>query len=246
LSFYFKKFDLKGGFVLAFCIIKPQYALYLATPLLALKRWRLIFAAFISAFVLMMLVVVVCGWNSVASYSAVLHEYEIAASSVRAFRMYSIRTFLEVFLPRTLSFNVTCAMYLICLVTLSKICFDLSKQRVDRNLIIWLFTTCILASMVFSPHEHLHDLLLLAIPALLTLPMSSVPHSLPGRISLSLWRWILFLFPMLSWLCFFLASANLFGTVWLAILICILFICAAVQLAEGIANSFGKALEPRY
>lgn len=97
----------------------------------------------------------------------------------------------------------------------------------NKQIINWTISLLVIAALLFSPHAHLHDILLLAIPALLTLPGMAGEPAQP--ISLFLWQWILYLFPLISWFCFFLSLFGLGGNILLTLIMAVLFICALRQ-----------------
>ena len=81
----------------------------------------------------------------------------------------------------------------------------------------------VLACLIVSPHSHVHDLLLLALPAILTLPgLSPLNWSTVKDLRLKAWSAILLIYPLASW---FIYCAGMF---WIFTLINGALLCLAL------------------
>ncbi len=229
LACFVSKKDLQAGVALALSIIKPQYTIYLLIPALALKRWRLLLSFLACDIVLALICARVFSWRQLIKYPDLLNQYELISSSVKTLGMNCLRAFLNLVLPQAEAFRTSVILNLVCLVIMFALCFYFLSRKQDQQTINWVMSLLILAAVLFSPHAHLHDSLLIALPALLTLPGLNTVNSVNQSFSLLSWQWILYLFPLASWFCFFLSLFGLPGNLLLTLMIAVLFVCALRQ-----------------
>ena len=69
----------------------------------------------------------------------------------------------------------------------------------NHNAVRWAMALTVIASLVFNPHEHLHDCLPMVLPALLTLnTLSFFEVRSITPLSLKIWHVCILLYPLLS------------------------------------------------
>ncbi len=221
------KKDVPAGLALALTIIKPQYALFLGIPALALKRWRLILMAFLWELALFSACTMTFGIKAMLAYPSALNQCESSFKSIHTNTMFGLSSFLSFFLPHTATYKYGVILLLISLLIITaSVAYALKKK--SGVTINWLFANIVLAFILFSPHTHSHDCLLVAIPALLTLPFYAT-HTEKKPLNLVIWQWIMYLMPIISWISHLLMAANLPGNVLLTFCIVILFVCGIMQ-----------------
>jgi hypothetical protein len=217
---------IKAGLATAFSIIKPQYAVFLLIPILSLRRYATFFAAAAWEILFFVICTFVFGLQALINYPFAINQAEASAQSVHTQVMYCVRPILELCLPQQIAYRYSLIVYVIVWLAVTALgIYGLRKQNTEKAF-LWLMACTILSSLLFSPHAHSHDALLLILPALLTLPAN-----LPSQQSLTaaLWRWIFYLMPILSWAVFLLVSVHLPGNLLFTTFIAILTFCAFKQ-----------------
>ena len=227
ITYFFAQKNIKGGLALALSSLKPQYAIYLALPAFACKRYWLLFYAAITEIILAIVCYIAYGQQALQNYIQSFNAHEVTSIFTKALAMNCLRPFLCQFLSQTDAYKISIIINLGTLISAALICFLVAKNNPHKQTLRWLFSSLILTALLFSPHAHLHDTLLIAIPAILTLP------SLLGTDKLSptlfIWKWVFYLFPIISWLCYWLWILAGIGNYLLTIIIAILLFCALRQ-----------------
>ncbi len=202
-----------AGAFLSLSTIKPQYAALLATAALSGRRFKLV--AFAALFELGLLVLSCCvvGWQNVLTYPSILFHAETTAdySGVYPQYMIGVRGLLSSFLePRLALVSSTVLMLpaLAAIYCLWKVSLKAKDQEVDN----WVVALTVLLCLIFSPHIHIYDDTLLLLPAALTLVKIEPAGTSDGAIARTapylLWKGILIIFPLLSWVLLTLDSSS--------------------------------------
>ncbi len=203
---FVKKADVTAGMLLALTVAKPTYTPFLCLPPLAWGRWKLLFVAASTEIALFAISLTVFGWDNLSAYVNVLLNGQKNPMfwGHNSEKMASIRGVLTmVNAERAMSINL-------CLMLLAMIWvfFQWRKIRTDsgagaaadnHNAVRWAMALTVVASLVFNPHEHLHDCLPMVLPALLTLnTLSFFEVRSITPLSLKIWHVAILLYPLLS------------------------------------------------
>jgi alpha-1,2-mannosyltransferase len=225
--------DIAAGVTLALVSMKPHYCLFFAIPALADKRWKLLLAAAGTELALLALAGLVLGWENVLGYPSLLLHAEQAPNllGVDAHKMVSFRGIATLFLPRSLALYAGLAVMALGLL----ITFVVWKRAVKSNLIDLRvpMSLTILLCLVTSAHTHSYDLLLLAVLAL-TLPGERNETWQTGT-SYKIWCWIIYLYPVTSYLILSLLK------IWLPLPFIATFLLNVVLIFAGL-TCFRRAL----
>lgn len=188
---FIKKKDILSGIFLALTTIKFQYLIFLAIPVLVARRMKLIIAAVIAELLLLLVSAQVIGWQAILSYPQYLYNTDINLP-VKAQGMMSTRAVFSMLMPQAPATYCSLAVAVGACVILA-----LSWKLVDRSQSkesTWaLMALTIVAALVFSPHTHVYDALLLAVPAVLTLGSKD-------RFLGQAWSLMLIIYASTSWL----------------------------------------------
>ncbi len=197
---FVKRREYIAGACLALATVKPQYAIWLAIPAVAGRRYRLLAALVVTELALICLAAAAVGWQNVINYPSILFHAE-SATPVAAEAMVSVRGVLSQLLPasQTTVIGINACLWIAGLAA-AVVMWSRPKEA-DHQAYLLSFT--IIAAVVLSPHGHLYDTLLLAIPAALTLPSISIAalKDTPDP-TLRLWHLIWWLYPLVGWLLF--------------------------------------------
>ncbi len=217
-----KNRDIPASLALFLTIIKPQYAMFLLIPACCLKRFRLLFYAAGWGILFFILCGFVFSWKAMIAYPIMLNQNESSLQSVHTQAMYNIRPYLELFLSKPIAYYSCLVLWMLAFLFLMFIAARKPVVKDKEPVFIWLMSVLILASLLFSPHTYSHDVILLVIPALLTLPNKE-----PGQQSLDIiiWRSIFYFLPVISWLCYLLVCLQLPGNLIFTVMTAVLFIC---------------------
>jgi hypothetical protein len=225
LVFMLKKQNIPASLALFLTIVKPQYALFLIIPAFCLKRYRLLFYSVGWGILFLLLCAYIFSWKALITYPLVINEYELLR--IRTAAMYSVRPFFELFLSQQKAYYCCLGALILAFCSLTFMAVFRLPGRMERGSLFWLVSVSVLASVLFSPHTFSHDVMLLAIPALLTLPAAALEHQ---SIYTTVWRFIFYLLPVISWMCFILAFLHLAGNFIFTGIVLMLFICGLGQL----------------
>lgn len=206
--FWFAKKDLAAGAVIGLTIFKPQYSFICLLPALAYKRWKLLGAAAVSVITLLAISALFIGPENIIGYPAVLLHIEGNQKDLTVLPrdMYCLRAPLSWLLPLDIAFKVSVLLWalgaLIIYLGWRRIPQDAERKQKQMA----AFTA--LWALLFSPHAHSYDTLLLALPAVLTMTTIS-PYDTwrlkPGIVKY--WHLLYLLYPILGWV-FFIVSFN--------------------------------------
>jgi hypothetical protein len=177
------------------------------------------------------------GPQALKTYLHDFNYHEINDSSINTSLMNCARGLLSIFCSAPLAYEISCSINLFCLALSLGITYFILSKKQNKQILSWLYSTLILLSLLVSPHAHFHDCLLIAIPAMLTLPL------LANEVNLSpasfIWKWSLYLLPAITPFCSIVLSRWI-PTNWLiTAIITLLLACSAKVLFEryGLATN---------
>jgi Glycosyltransferase family 87 len=187
-----------AGISLALATIKIQYLPFLLLPAFFCRSKKILIVAVASFAVLLVIAGFTVGWQNVIGYPHVLLSTE-SSRDVGLFpeRMVCLRGPLSDF-PRPIALALSGGAGFIAFIFLTLLWL---RVRVpDESQFRWLLSITIVTALIFAPHVHHYDLLLLAIPAALTL--ETVDPFEAVKIKNSAYKWwtlLLIFFPVISW-----------------------------------------------
>ncbi|HEY9792474.1 MAG TPA: glycosyltransferase family 87 protein [Candidatus Obscuribacterales bacterium] len=232
--------DKQGALWLALSSFKVQYCLFLVLPAVAGARRRLLAWSILLGAILLSISLLDVGWQSFAAYPAWVNYVESSgAQGVYAEAMVNIRGLLNAYLPTKLAFQLSVAAMLaalLYLVWLWRRAAKLSLPGKDE----WLLATTIALAVLTSPHTHYHDCVLLAAAAAVTLTKLDLNMS-AGPLSYRVWKYLLLIYPMLSWLAYLHRADSPVPLLALANMAVAL---AAVAYCESLLRRPEAAVEP--
>jgi hypothetical protein len=196
-----KSRDVLAGIILAVCAIKPHYAIFLGLPALAMKRWAIIFAALLTESLLIVWTGSATGWDNIINYPSSLATHETVGmhSGVYADYMSSVRAVFAIFFPADIALTVSILTMLAGLFLALYMWIVVARSETGFGVIHrWAMALSIVLGLVVSPHCYDHDLLLLALPAILTLSQSDSVNTKSNWFAG--WFLLLATYPATSWL----------------------------------------------
>lgn len=203
---FYRRRDWLAGFLLAILSTKPQYFVFFAVPAIVSLRWKMLAAVAIGGVASVVSSGLYFGWSNVIGYPSVLLHKEGTSEGVGVSteRMISLRLLFQALLPRAVGLWANVGTMAGALAGLAYLWFRVLKTRLDMT--NWAIAITVLAAIVASPHSHMYDLLLLVVPAVVTLNTTNLFLAL-GQPSL----------PFRLWNCIFIAYAlGLTATFFLA------------------------------
>lgn len=205
---FMKKRDILAGMFMSFATFKPQYMFAMLVPALAGKRWKLLAAFALTELILLGIASVIIGADNVISYPAIVKKAESYAGfiGVNPQKMISVRGLFAQFTSIHTSLFNTSAMMFITLVPMFYIWKNLQKD--EKNLPhLWAATICV--AVLFSPHCHVFDFLLISMAAILTLKNLSLAKLSGEPLQYRIWCFLLLTFPATSWAANYLLGHKL-------------------------------------
>ena len=100
---------------------------------------------------------------------------------------------------------------------------------IDSSISYWAMAATILFSLTFSAHTNIHDTLLLAVAAMLTLLPRTDAEPAEKSLWLKIWCLLLITYPITSWLLILPQVANAFFRIPFFVLMVIMSVCALCQ-----------------
>ncbi len=221
--------DMQMGLALALCIIKPQYFPFLLIPVLCLARYRALLITFAWGALFFIISVLVFGLKAILAYPFALIQCESVFKSTHTYAMYCLGAFFSSFESQQSLYRLSLMLLLLTLIATAIIIIRKFRKGSKSNKAVnWMIASVVLGALLFSPHTHSHDCLLLVVPALWTLPFYSPSRN--QSFSLNLWQWTFYLMPVITWIAHWLVYFfHLPGNLFFAILMTVLFVCALKQ-----------------
>lgn len=190
----FRKKNTVAGVALALLAQKPQYAIPLAVPALSFKRWSLLAVAAGSEAVLYILAGLHLGANNILNYPTMLVSADTNSKfdGMYPLQMVSVRAIFASLFSQHLSMPLACATFAVSLCVLLWMWLKVSAD--DAKQYHWAMAVTIVTMLVVSPHTSLYDVLLLSLPALLTI---QVAGDKPRTMT---WTVLMASYPVTSWI----------------------------------------------
>jgi hypothetical protein len=216
-TFFLRRKDILAGIFLALTSFKPQYSIFLAIPALAQRRFILLAVACLVDIIWGGLAIGTIGLENVVNYPKVLAmcDQDPHLIGFHAEQMVNLRAMLTIALGKNVGLLVASAVSALSIVSLL---FLAVKTKLRPELFLGL---CLVSCLFISPHVHLYDCSLLILPAVLLVNergFSAVADKSQSW-SVRLLYLIIFSYPLLSWILFFLPhSREYFLTLSFAVL----------------------------
>lgn len=193
-----KKNDPIAGAGMALASFKPQYAVPLAMAALAGKRIKLLAWATAVEMLLLAMAVLTIGLDNTIHFPSLMAKYEHDQARVVP-RMICLRAILETFLPHGPSMIISWLFYGAALL----IGFLMWRQA-SKNIELarWAAAFTLVSSLLFSPHAHIYDAVMVGIAAIFILPPSGFAGFSKEKRPSPLKAWlglIMACYPFLSW-----------------------------------------------
>lgn len=214
---FLEKRQILAGLCLGFLgVVKPHYAIFLAIPVLTMRRWKVLASAIPVAAAVGIATVAKFGAHILPDYVHYLSEVYTSANytgispaeqvNFRALIMYDL-----LHLPTS---NIVVAFGTVSLlagVALAVwLCLKSAKHSQNPDLAGWVMSLLIVLSLFFGPHVHIHDCLMLAVAAILTIPSVSPSQVFKEKnLAYRVWCMTLLLYPLVSFISF---NLSIFGS----------------------------------
>lgn len=201
-----------AGCALALSSIKPHYAIFLAVPAIAARRWRLLLVAAMVEILLLALAGITIGWDNIFNYVPILMHAEGSSdctiAGVCGDRQGCVRALFSIFLPPMKA--LVASMTSMVAAWAAALWIALKTARHKRTVQDLTMALIVCLSLLFSPHTHVYDWIALVFIAWLSLPPAISSHSLaqPYRGIYKAWSLLLIGYPILSWLPYILAGGS--------------------------------------
>jgi hypothetical protein len=198
---YLKGKDLAAGIFLALSSLKPHYTVFAALPCLAQKRWKVVLAAFITELLLFGLGVISVGWDNVIGYPKLLLQADSSSAYLGVFpeTMICLRGPLSAFFPQNITMKICLVLMLIAMALLTVLWYR--TKATNKNQSNWAMALTSVIMLIVSPHTHIYDQIMLALPAALTLyAISKSDNTWTTNKIGYLWRLLLITYPIMSWI----------------------------------------------
>lgn len=153
--------DRMAGIALGLSAVKPQYTLVLIAAAVGCRRWRLLAIALATLLGLVAAAVATLGWQTVIAYPTLLTHTETVDSAITV--MMCVRPLLAAVLPHALALQINFFLLAGGMLLVGWLWRKSNDDSEDKQR--WLVAVTMVVALLFSPHTHCHDALLLAIPA---------------------------------------------------------------------------------
>ncbi len=211
-----------AGILLALTTIKPQYIFLLLTDILVNKRMRILSSFVLTEIILFMIAIATIGIPETIEFPKILINSETTRNMNSLIlagnypeRMTNLRAILSTFLSLKFSFYISLIAIVIIII------FILKNRRIsylNDTLKYWYYSVLLVSSVFLGPHTFIHDSILLAIPAALTLKTLNFKEILNNPESSEIiWTFLIIFYPFASWLCLFMQLYSPFKISYLAI-----------------------------
>lgn len=223
--------DVWGGIALALTVVKPHYMIFYAIPPLVYRRWRLLITTCITGLLFLALSGTMLGWENIVNYPTyVMNAEVIPYGNVYPQQTACIHAIFALFFGTRLSLRLSAIATLIALLISLRV-WILAKKLggIDSTIAHWACAVMIPFSLSLSAHTNVHDTLLLAVPAMLTLVQKTDAEKPMRSIWYRLWFLLLVTYPITSWLFILPQVTDVFLRVPFFLIELVLSICALCQ-----------------
>jgi hypothetical protein len=210
---FLKGHSFKAGLFLFLSTCKFQYLPFLFIPVLALKKWKVLFYFALIGIASLLASIYQFGPATVFNYPHILFHADTTTTYDGVFPeiMISLRGLLSNFMERKPALIITTALCLSSLIPLYRLWQKAEPVSQDKTITITepgtqalkAIALTTLAALLLSPHCHIYDDVLLALPALCLLGLKQLREK-PAKCSLA----ILAFLPLLSWILIIFLSEH--------------------------------------
>jgi alpha-1,2-mannosyltransferase len=212
-AFLQKRFIIAGLCLGVLGVVKPHYAIFLAIPVFILRYWKVIASAVPLAGIVGVATVARFGFHILPDYVHYLSEVYTSPNytaispaeqvNMRALIMYDI-------LQMPTSSIVVAFGTVSLLIGLAAAVWLWFKSAKKPELYGWAMSVTLVLSLFCGPHVHIHDCLLLAVAAILTIPSVSPSVVMKSKdTAYRVWCMTMLLYPLVSFISF---NLSIFGT----------------------------------
>ncbi len=205
---WFRGNDTAAGIALALMSIKPQYALFMAIPAIAMRRWRVLTSAGTCAAVLILLSAVIFGVKTLVDYPALLHQTEKTDPAVFPTWMVSIRGPLSILMDLDLALSISTIFYAVAFLALLVFWLRFAARGQQTKIRIAIGIT-LMSCLLTSPHTHIYDLVVFA-AVVAIIPMRSFFETTGMPSAFVVWSRVMALYPLLSFCIYLLTEVPVF------------------------------------
>jgi len=222
------------GITLGLIIFKFQYLPFLLVPVLIGRRWQTFLIMAITDVLLFLATTLAIGLPNILSYPAFVLKIESDPNYIGLIdptSMTNLKGLIDALYP-ALGLKFSFVLLGVALIALAKIWFDTNKRK---DAFPWAVSLTVIIALMFSPHTHNYDNILLVIPFLYACPHLSLAESFEVRpLPVKLWNVILVLLPVLTWALRFMDTNPLALKCLSQIVInCSLLLLAVINYARG-------------
>jgi hypothetical protein len=233
-----QKRDILCGIILGLIIFKFQYLPFLLVPVLIGRRWKTLLFMAVTDLLLFLATAAAIGLANILSYPAFFLKIETDPNYIGLIdptSMTNVKGLIDALTP-ALGLKFSFVLLAVAMLALAKIWFD-TKDRKDA--FPWAVSLTVITALMFSPHTHNYDNILLVIPFLYACPNLTLAESFEVKpLPLKIWNVMLVLMPVLTWALKFM-DANPLALKCLSQIVinCLLLLLAAINYSKGAAIS---------
>jgi hypothetical protein len=228
--FYFAEREILAGITLALLSLKPHYALMLAMPALATRRYKLLLSAVLSEIILLSAAGGFIGFDNLLGYPSTLLAADANGSyeGIYPHLMVSLRALYATLLPASWAMPLSLITLIASCVFLYVFWRNVSVGNTLKK--SWAMAFTIIFILVTSPHSNVYDLLLICIAGCLTFPCQSFLSGQLARRLAYLWNLLWACFPIITWWLFLSEDKAVLFQHWplFAFELVLLFLCGLI------------------
>gem|GEM_PF-4010113 len=205
---WFKGNHIACGIGLALMSIKPQYAVFLVIPAIAMRRWTVLVSAAASGTILLIGSALIFGVKTLIDYPALLHQTEKTDPAVFPTWMVSIRGPLSILMDLDLALNISTITFAIAFLAMLGFWLRFVAKGSPIKVRVAIAIT-LLVCMLASPHTHIYDLVIFA-AAVAVVPMKSFFETTGLPAAAAVWSRVIVLYPLISFCIYLLTEIPAF------------------------------------
>jgi len=208
---WFRGNDTAAGIGLALMSIKPQYAIFLAIPVIAMRRWRMLISASAVGAVLVGISAAIFGIKTLVEYPALLHQTEKTDPAVFPTWMVSVRGPLSIVMDLDKALNISTILYAIAFLALTFFWLRSASKGSQTKIRIAMGIT-LMGCLLTSPHTHIYDLVVFAAIAAV-IPMRSFFETTGMPAAFVVFSRVMILYPLISFGIYLLTEVKACGEI---------------------------------
>jgi len=222
------------GVILGLITFKFQYLPFLVVPVLVAQRWKTFALMVLTDLLLLGATTLAIGVPNIFSYPAFVLKIESDPNFIGLIdptSMTNLKGLIEALYP-AVGLKFSFVLLIVAMLALAKIWSDTANRN---DAFPWAVSLTVVVALMFSPHTHNYDNILLVIPFLYACPYLTLAESFAVKsLPLKLWNVILILLPALTWALRFMDTNPLALKCLSQIVInCLLLLLAAINYARG-------------